>query len=298
MLGREFHIYLEAERNYSPHTIDAYIRDLNSFREFALEAYETDIFDKGEVGDVTHRTIRSWMGELLDEGLSKRSLARKVASLNAYFQFLRKKEILSQNPAAKVKAPKFEKKLPSFLKDASIEVLFERIEYPDTLEGKRDKALLELLYSCGLRRSELMDLKFKNIDFSGRTLKVMGKGRKERIVPFGDHAFAAMRQYIHSCEAAGISCREHFFVRKDGKPMYAQLVYRVVTKYLSLASTLSKTSPHVLRHTFATHLLDRGADLNAIKELLGHSSLAATQVYVHNSISRLKDAHTKAHPKA
>lgn len=298
MLGREFHIYLEAERNYSPHTIDAYLRDLNSFREFAMEAYETDIFEKEDVGDITHRTIRSWMGELLDDGLSKRSLARKIAGLNAYFQFLRKKDILSHNPAAKVKAPKFEKKLPAFLKDASIDMLFEQIEYPETMEGRRDKALLELLYSCGLRRSELMALEFNNIDFSGRTLRVMGKGRKERIVPFGDHAHSAMRRYMQACEAESTSYREHFFVRKDGKPMYAQLVYRVVSKYLSLASTLSKTSPHVLRHTFATHLLEKGADLNAIKELLGHSSLAATQVYVHNSISRLKDAHTQAHPKA
>lgn len=298
MLGREFHIYLEAERNYSPHTIDAYVRDLNSFREFTLEAYELDIFDKEDVVDVTHRTIRSWMGDLLEEGLSKRSLARKIAGISAYFHFLRKKEILAHNPAAKVKAPKFEKKLPAFLKDASIDVLFEQIEYPETLEGWRDKALLELLYSCGLRRSELMDLQFKNIDFSGRTLRVMGKGRKERIVPFGDHAHAAMRRYMQACEAENTSFREHFFVRKDGKPMYAQLVYRVVSKYLSLASTLSKTSPHVLRHTFATHLLEKGADLNAIKELLGHSSLAATQVYVHNSISRLKDAHSQAHPKA
>jgi integrase/recombinase XerC len=298
MLGREFHIYLEAERNYSPHTIAAYMCDLESFGEFAKEAYETDIYDPKELDSITHRMIRSWMGELLEAGLSRRSLARKIASLSAWFRFLRKKGLLDHNPAAKVKAPKFEKKLPSFLKDASIDTLFEKIEYPDTLEGRRDKALLELLYSCGLRRSEIMDLQFRNIDFSGRTLKVMGKGRKERIVPFGEHAAEAMRAWMRACDAAAIDYRGHFFLRKDGKPLYAQLVYRVVNKYLQMASTLSKTSPHVLRHTFATHLLDRGADLNAIKELLGHSSLAATQVYVHNSISRLKDAHSRAHPKA
>jgi integrase/recombinase XerC len=298
MLGREFHIYLEAERNYSPHTSDAYMRDLSSLGEFVLEAYETDIFDRKAVCDVTHRMVRSWMGELLEAGLSKRSLARKLAGVNAYFQFLRKKEVLDHNPAAKIKAPKFEKKLPSFLQESSIETLFERIEYPDSLEGKRDKALLELLYSCGLRRSEIIDLQFRNIDFSGRTLKVMGKGRKERIVPFGGHAADAMRACMRACDTEGISYGAHFFVRKDGKPLYPQLVYRVAGKYLQLACTLSKTSPHVLRHTFATHLLNRGADLNAIKELLGHSSLAATQVYIHNSISRLKDAHTMAHPKA
>ncbi|MEM6268863.1 MAG: tyrosine-type recombinase/integrase [Bacteroidota bacterium] len=298
MLGREFHTYLKAERNYSIHTIQAYTHDLEGFHQFVSNAYEFDLFQRSEVDLVTHRMIRSWMGELLDSGLSKRSIARKLASLNAYFQFLRKKSLLEQNPAAKVKVPKFEKKLPAFLKDASVEVLFEHLEYPETVEGQRDRALLELLYSCGLRRSEIIGLRYGNIDWANQTLKVMGKGRKERIVPFGDHARAALRTYMLACDAESLSYRAHFFIRKDGQPLYPQLVYRVVNRYLQQASTLSKTSPHVLRHTFATHLLDRGADLNAIKELLGHSSLAATQVYVHNSISKLKDTHRKAHPKA
>lgn len=298
MLGREFITYLEAERNYSPHTVAAYSRDLDHFSEFLQTHYEFDLFSADEVDMTTHRMIRTWMGELMEAGRSHRTVARKVASLSTYFRFLLKTGRIETNPAAKVKVPKFEKKLPAFLKDKSIDFLFEGIEYADDMEGKRNKALLELLYSCGLRRSELIGLEFHKIDFKNRTLKVMGKGRKERIVPFGEHAAEAMKAYMAACEADNLSYQAQFFVKKDGQPLYPKLVYRIVNQYLQQACSLSKTSPHVLRHTFATHLLDRGADLNAIKELLGHTSLAATQVYVHNSISKLRDVYQKAHPKA
>ncbi|HHG83312.1 MAG TPA: integrase, partial [Bacteroidetes bacterium] len=269
-----------------------------SFQNFILAHYEFNVFTSEDVDMVTHRMIRTWMGELMEAGRSHRTVARKVASLSAFFHFLRKTERLETNPAAKVKVPKFEKKLPAFLKDKSITTLFENIEYPDTTVGKRDKALLELLYSCGLRRSELILLEYHNIDFKNRTLKVLGKGRKERIVPFGEHASEAMKVYMAACQVDNWDFQQQFFVRKESQPLYPKLVYRIVTKYLQQACSLSKTSPHVLRHTFATHLLDRGADLNAIKELLGHTSLAATQVYVHNSISKLRDVYQKAHPKA
>lgn len=298
MLGRAFFTYLEVEKNYSPHTIHAYSRDLQDFHDFLVSEYDLDVYDAEEVDAVKHRHIRTWMGELLEEGLSRRTVARKIASLSSYFRFLRKTGKLDSNPATKVTVPKFEKKLPAFMKQDSIDGLFEAVEYPETFEGRRDKCILEILYSCGLRRAELVGLKYEDIDFSKRTLRVLGKGRKERIVPFGEPAAIAMRDYIEACKQAEVACRPHFLVRKDGKPIYPRLVHRVVEKYLGQACSLSKKSPHVLRHTFATHLLNNGADLNAIKELLGHTSLAATQVYLHNSISKLKDVYNQAHPKA
>ncbi len=242
--------------------------------------------------------VRVWMGEMLEAGLGNRSVARKVASLNAYFRYLQKGGFVESNPVAKVKVPKFEKKLPSFLKHDSISQLFEGMEFGADFEGLRDKALLETLYSCGIRRSELVSLQFRDIDFANNTVKVLGKGRKERIVPLGDFAKKAMKEYMVVCDTEGKDYNGNFFLKADGKPIYDRLVHRVVDRHLKQVSSLTKTSPHVLRHPFATHLLDRGADLNAIKEMLGHTSLAATQVYVHNTISKLKDVYSKAHPKA
>jgi integrase/recombinase XerC len=287
MLAGQFQQYLEIERNYSPHTILAYTRDLAAFEGFLAQHYELELFHTRGATAVTHRMIRVWMGELMDAGLGNRSVGRKVASLSAYFRYLRKIGEVTQNPVTKVKVPKIEKKLPTFLKADSI-----------TFEGDRDRALLEVLYSCGLRRSELVSLQFRNIDFPNLTVKVMGKGRKERVVPLGSHAAKAMKDYMRRCDGEGKNYRQEFFLKADGEPIYDRLVHRIVDGHLKQVSTLTKTSPHVLRHTFATHLLDRGADLNAIKEMLGHASLAATQVYVHNTISKLKDVYSKAHPKA
>lgn len=298
MLGPHFKAYLELERNYSPHTVAAYVRDLDAFCEYMRDVYEFDPSDPKEVDAVTHRMIRGWMAEMMDHGLSRRTVARKIASLNGWFSWLQKTGRVEENPAKKVSVPKYDKKLPAFLKQDSVEKLFEKIEYPDDFEGARDRALLEVLYSCGLRRSELISLKIKDVHFEAQTLKVMGKGRKERIVPFGDAAKQAMGIYLHAAKDAGVNVETHFFVKKDGKALYPKLVHRVVEHYLRQACTLSKNSPHVLRHSFATHLLNRGADLNAIKELLGHNSLAATQVYLHNSIQQLKDVYDQAHPKA
>ncbi len=298
MLGQQFKAYLEIERNYSPHTVEAYVRDLKHFREFVEDAYGFDPTAPDEVASVSHRTIRSWMADLLEQDLSRRTVARKIASLNGWFKWLRKTDRIQDNPAQKVSVPKYDKKLPTFLKADSVEVLFEDVEYPDNFEGARDRALLEVLYSCGLRRAELISLQRTDIDFSQQTLKVMGKGRKERVVPFGEAARQAMQIYITSAKESGRNIEGTFFVKEDNKPLYPMLVQRVVEKYLRQACTLSKTSPHVLRHSFATHLLNRGADLNAIKELLGHSSLAATQVYLHNSIQQLKKVYDQAHPKA
>lgn len=299
MLHVAFRSYLELEKNYSPHTVAAYTRDLRFFREFIQDVYEFDPTDESEIDGVTHRMIRSWMGEMMDRGISKRSIARKIASLNHWYKWLMKTDRIASNPARKVTVPKYEKKLPAFLKESSIEELFNGIEYPDTFDGKRDKAILEILYSCGLRRSELVGLLYTNISFSEGTLKVMGKGRKERVIPFGRPAAESLRAYMQIADSEGVNYKGSFFVNSsNGKQLSPGKVNQIVDRYLKQACTLSKTSPHVLRHSFATHLLDNGADLNAIKELLGHTSLAATQVYVHNSIQKLKKVYQQAHPKA
>ncbi len=299
MLRDAFKSYLELEKNYSPHTVAAYTRDLDFFREFIQEAYDFDATEIDELDGVTHRMIRSWMGNMLDHGLTKRSVARKIASLNHWFRWLLKTSRIESNPARKITVPKYEQKLPTFLKEKSIEELFENVLYPDNFEGKRDRAILEIFYSCGLRRSELIGLKFVDIDFLGRTLKVMGKGRKERVIPFGRPAELAMRAYMTIADTLDLNYKDIFLVNeRDGKQLSTGKIRTIVEKYLKQSCTLSKTSPHVLRHTFATHLLNNGADLNAIKELLGHTSLAATQVYVHNSIQKLKKVYKQAHPKA
>ena len=298
MLLDSFRNYLQFERNYSEHTLTAYTRDLKGFADFLQEYYEMDLYDREEVDLISHKPIRLWMGEMLEQGLTRKSVARKIAAVSTYFKFLRKMGVVEKNPAARVKAPKVEKALPVFVREKGMQNLFHKVKFPDTLEGVRDKCILEVLYGCGLRRSELIGLTWKNIDFRQMTLKVLGKGNKERILPFGDHVRQSMEVYMQACENEGLNYKGQFFVKKDGKPVYPVLVSRMVDKYLNLASSLQKRSPHVLRHTFATHLLDNGADLNAIKELLGHTSLAATQVYVHNSITKLKNIHNKSHPKS
>jgi integrase/recombinase XerC len=298
MLGREFHQYLQNERQYSPHTVLAYTSDLSDFQAFLLREYELNAELPADVADVTHRMIRAWLGDLDDAKCSARTLARKRASVSAYFRWLLRTGRIENNPVKLIHSPKFEKKLPAVLQSDAIDRLFDQIDYPEGWEGSRDRCILEVFYACGLRRAELISLQYHDINFLRQTLKVMGKGRKERIIPFGKKAALAMKDYMQACERQGVNLQGVFFVKKDGNPLYPRLVHNIVTQYLQAASSLAKTSPHVLRHTFATHLLDRGADLNAIKEMLGHSSLAATQVYVHNSISKLKDVYTKAHPKA
>lgn len=298
-LIQDYQNYLEIERNYSVHTVQAYLKDFESFRRFMQEFYETDPLLPEEAESIHHKRIRSWMGMLRDEeGLSLRTVARKIASVNSWYRYLQKIGKISKNPASRVKVPKYSKKLPSYVREDGIENLFEKIEFAEGFDGVRDKCLLEILYSCGLRRSELIALEFRNIDHNARTLKVLGKGNKERIVPFGREAQKAMKNYESVAQKVGIDYKGAYLLKKDGNPLYPRLVHRVVEKYLSMACSLQKKSPHVLRHSFATHMLDRGADLNAIKEILGHKSLAATQVYVHNSIKRLKDIHKQAHPKA
>ena len=298
MLWQSFERYLLIEKTYSAHTCKAYKTDLHDLDSFLLEIGEISLFDKQDLPNIHHRLLRDWMGALMERGISARSIARKLSAVKSYFAFLQKSNLVSANPASRVKVPKFEKKLPAFLKESETEHLLDHMKFPDTFEGIRDKCMLEVLYGCGLRSSELIGLKKEDVDMYSQTIRVTGKGNKQRSLPFGKHVKQALEHYLHRCKSEDLSIVAALFVRKNGQPLYPNLVYKTIRDYLGQVSSLTQRGPHVLRHTFATHLLDNGADLNAIKELLGHSSLAATQVYTHNTIAKLKSVHTQAHPRA
>ncbi len=298
MMGlTEFLTYLAQERQYSSHTLIAYETDLKQLDAYLVSEFQISLFEGATIHNINHKLLRRWIGRLLELKQSEKSISRKVSAAKSYFNFLQRSELLTSNPAKMVSVPKSEKKLPSYLREAEASALFETLEFPATFEGKRDQCILEILYGCGLRRSELIKLKRSDVDLYNMQLTILGKGRKMRIVPFGKHVNTALRTYISIAQEKEISVDEHFFVRSNGESLYPKWVYRKVHRYLTQICTLHKCSPHVLRHSFATHLLDRGADLNAIKEMLGHSSLAATEVYTHNTIQKLKNIHSQAHPK-
>jgi len=289
-----FFKYLTYEKRYSPHTLTSYRTDLGRFAEYLQQTY--GIQDPAEAD---HTIIRSWIVSLLQNKMEARSVNRKIACLRSYYKFLLKTGAITQNPMLKVTAPKAGKKLPAFLPQETMQQLFEQIPFPDTFEGWRDKTILELLYGTGMRLSELIGLQENSIDFHKKTIRVLGKGQKERILPINTALESCLKTYLKQKalefpdnHAAAL------LVTAKMQPLYPKLVYRIVKNYTGMVTTSQHRNPHMLRHTFATHLLDNGADLNAIKELLGHSSLAATQVYTHNSIEKLKAIFEKAHPKA
>ena len=289
-----FFKYLEYEKRYSPHTLTSYRTDLGQFAEYLAQTYQ--ISDPAEAD---HTIIRSWIVSLLQEKMEARSVNRKIACLRSYYKFLLKNGAISQNPMLKVTAPKAGKKLPAFLPQETMQQLFEQIEFPDTFEGWRDKTVLELLYGTGMRLSELIGLKENAIDFYKKTIRVLGKGQKERIIPINASLENCLKTYLkQKAQEFPDNPAAALLVTAKTQPLYPKLVYRIVKNYTGMVTTSQHRNPHMLRHTFATHLLDNGADLNAIKELLGHSSLAATQVYTHNSIEKLKAIFEKAHPKA
>lgn len=290
--------YLKVEKGFSPATLKAYVKDVLAFAAFLEKEKELNIWDRESVVKTGHRSLRDWTGSLLKSGQTTRTVSRKISALNSYFTFLKEQKIIESNPVNRIHLPKTSRKLAVFLKEYETEVLFETLEYPETFEGIRDKCILEVLYGCGLRRSELLALKLKDIDSGSQTLTVTGKGNKQRIVPFGKHVVKSMEKYREICSANNLNLSGAFFVKKDGNPMYDKMIYRITKKYFMQTSAISNHGPHVLRHTYATHLLNAGADLNDIKTLLGHGSLAATQIYTHNSLTRLKNAHNLSHPRA
>ena len=287
---RSYLDYLDAERNYSPHTLQAYDHDLHQFLKFL---HSRKILSFNSVG---RDDLRSYFRMMMEGGAGKRTVARKIASLRSFFKFLRRKGLLRTNPALSLVTPKPEKRLPVYLDENAAKRM---LELPDitTAEGQKESAILELLYSTGIRVSELVNLNRKDVNFESGTVRVRGKGRKERILPFGEKASLAMKRYLRSrsSEEPG---ETPVFLAARGKRTYPVAVARLVKRCIEQISEIEKKSPHVIRHSFATHMLNRGADLRAVKELLGHESLSTTQVYTHVSTERMKKVYRQSHPKA
>jgi integrase/recombinase XerC len=283
--------FLRFERRYSAHTLTAYTNDLSDFFDYAAIQYEIT-----DPAVVSHKMVRSWVVGLVNQGLKPRSVNRKVSSLRAFFRFLVKKEILKANPMTKVTGMKTPARLPVFADQKDMHHLLHEINFPEGFSGFRDKLVLETFYATGIRLSELVNLQVSSIDWSNSQLKVLGKGNKERLIPLHPEQLQRLKEYM--LDRKKRSDTTFLFVTDQGNKLYDKWVYRKVTAYLGAVTTLKKKSPHVLRHSFATHLMNEGAELNAVKELLGHKSLAATQVYTHNTIQKLKDIHKQAHPKS
>jgi integrase/recombinase XerC len=285
--------YLKFEKRYSRHTLLSYENDLVAFFDF-LELQ----FGSMGLPEITHTFIRSWLAALKDAGMTAKTINRKISALRSFFKYALKTGTIAQSPMAKVVAPRNEKRLPQFVADKDIRTLFDYVEFPDSFKGRTERLALQLFYQTGMRLSELTGLKEGAVNAANHSLKVLGKGNKERIIPIGDDLLQAIAAYSKEKEGREGADRTVLLVSEKGKALAPRAVYTFVRHYLSLVTTIDRRSPHVLRHTFATHLTGAGAELNAVKELLGHSSLAATQVYTHNTIEKLKNVHKNFHPKA
>ena len=293
---QEFLNHIRYEKRLSHHTLTAYAGDLGQFTEFLAMEFEGTLPEQAD-----YQLIRSWVVKLVEDGLDKTSVNRKIATLRSFFGFLMRRNVIPTDPTLKIQALKTSRKLPVYVEEKPMETLLDDLDFPDDFVGVRDKLVLELLYGTGIRLSELTGLKTTDVNRYERTIMVLGKRNKHRIVPLTPSLLTLIGQYTDLKAAAfGNSADDtgHFVVSDKGVAAYPMLIQRIVKRYLTLVTTLATKSPHVLRHTFATHLLNRGADLNAIKDLLGHSSLAATQIYTHNSIEQLKKTYDQAHPKA
>lgn len=282
--------YLLNEKRYSSHTVDSYEIDLLQFQSF-LEEYL--ILPE----QANTKILRAWVVSLIENNISPRSVNRKIASLRTYYKFLLKRELIESNPALNVKPLKTAKPLPQFVQKSEMSNILDHSVFSNDFEGIRDRVILELLYGTGIRRAELIGLKESDFDSFSGTIKVLGKRNKERIIPIPKSNVELLKSYIFNKDKEGFDS-PFLLVTNQGKQSYPMMINRIVKKYLGYISNIDKKSPHVLRHTFATHMLDNGADLNAVKDLLGHASLAATQVYTHNSLDKLKSIFDQAHPKA
>jgi len=289
-----FFKYLEYEKRYSKHTLLSYENDLKQFKSFLENQSLLHDLLKAE-----HRHIRAWVVQLMQEGIKPKSINRKIVSLRTFYKFAISREAIQQNPTQKIKALKVSKDLPQFVQEKEMDNLLNLLEFPDDFEGSRDALIMELLYGTGIRLAELLNLKYSDFNLSSKTIRILGKGNKERIIPFHSKILERLNNYISHKNKMFIGNEAGpLIVSINGNDAYPMMINRITKKYLNQVTTISKTSPHVLRHTFATHLLNKGADLNAVKDLLGHSSLAATQVYTHNSLDKLKKVFDQAHPKA
>lgn len=291
---KSFTEYLLREKNYSPLTVTAYQADLEAFSSFIKTEYDSD-----NINDVNYSQVRSWIVQLVESGISNRSINRKTSSLNSYYKFLLKTETITVNPLAKHKSLKMSKKIQIPFSENELQSVISELEQEKDFKAVRNRLIVELFYATGIRRIELVQIKLSHIDLTSKTLKVLGKRNKERYIPLIDSVVDTAKQYLdlrNNLEL--ISDNEFLLLTKKGLKVYENLVYRIINDYFSKASSKVKRSPHILRHSFATHLLNQGANLNAVKELLGHTSLAATQVYTHNSITELKKVYSNAHPRS
>lgn len=284
--------YLRHEKRYSEHTVIAYGKDLDQFKVFALEEFAIE-----DLSEVSHGIVRSWIITLSDGGIASSSINRKIATLKSFYKFLLVREFVKTNPTNNIKPLKTPKQLPSFVQEGNMGQLLDHFDFGDDIAGIRDKLTLELLYATGIRLSELTGLAVGDYNPYQNTLKVLGKRNKERVIPIPLSTVNTLKKYLSERSRLNPSC-DSLLLTDQGEKLYPMWVYRKVKEHLQKVTTLSKKSPHVLRHTFATHLLNKGADLNAVKDLLGHASLAATQVYTHNSMEKLKSVFDQAHPKA
>lgn len=293
MRVQKFIDYLLLEKKYSPHTVVAYQNDIKAFQVFL-----TQEFSDSEVSTANYSQIRSWIVQLVDRTISNRTINRKISSLNSYYKFLLKTQSIETNPLMKHKALKVSKKIQIPFSETEVNSVLNSIQ-TDTFEGLRDKLIVELFYSTGMRRIELAQLQLQDVDLSQGQIKVLGKRNKERFIPLLPSVMDTFESYLSErLKLESIKDPSILFLTKKGTKVYEVLVYRIITRYFDSVSSKVKKSPHILRHSFATHLLNNGADLNAVKELLGHSSLAATQVYTHNSVAELKKVYKKSHPRS
>lgn len=288
--------YLRYEKRFSEHTIKSYETDLSQFRKFVFEGSE-EICDEFIP---EYQSVRLWISALASTGVSAVSINRKLSTLKSYCKFLMKQGVISKNPMSKVVSPKKKKRLPEFVQEDQMNKLDSKSVFSEDFAGMRDRFMLELFYNTGMRLSELINIKHGDMDEKGGTVKILGKRNKERICPINNYTINIYREYLNSKIDFGFetSNTSYLFLTDKGQKLYGNFVYRKVVHYLSLVTSIDKKSPHVLRHTFATHMLNNGADLNAIKELLGHAGLAATQVYTHNTFGKIKSIYKQAHPRA
>jgi integrase/recombinase XerC len=285
--------YISLERRFSVHTRQAYLGDLSQFRAFGVDEQCLTSFS-----EVRHSHIRAWVVSKLEAGEQPRSITRRLSCLKTYFHFLKKRGIVDKDPMKKVLAPRFGKKLPEYLQESQVTALFTHIDFGTDFGGQQDRLLLELLYATGMRRSEAAQVRLQDIDLDRMVIRVAGKGGRERFSPVPRYLADLFPKHIETRRAMFPGTDQPWlFLNRKGEPLSPESIYYVVKKYLSIVSSADQRSPHVLRHSFATHLSNAGADLNAIKELLGHANLAATQIYMHNNIERLREVYEKAHPK-
>jgi integrase/recombinase XerC len=295
MQYQRFLKYLQYERRYSAHTLLAYSKDLEQFFNYIEKTYETK-----EVKDITHVFVRSWIVSLMEEKINSRSARRKISSLKSFFKFCLREKSIERNPMQKIVSPKVAKQLPVFVDEQRMDLLLDKVEFKEGFPGVRDKLVINIFYQTGIRLSELCNLKDTDVNLYNLTIKVLGKRNKERVIPVSTTLKNEIANYINlrNISISKELLANNFFVLDNGNKIYDKFVYRLVKTKLGAITTGQKKSPHVLRHTFATQMLNRGAEINAVKEILGHASLAATQVYTHNTIEKLKNIYKQAHPKA